>query len=88
MNRDKTPCIECADREVGCHAKCQAYKEWKEHHEAERQKCIEEKRIRHEYADYKKNVYGKMSSRGVAHYRQNKQKGIRKDVDTGRMEDS
>lgn len=93
MNRDKTPCIDCADREVGCHAKCRWYKDWKEQHEAERKKQIDAKKIRHEYADYKKNVYSKMSARGVAHYRQNREKGIHRDVDTertdtGRMEDS
>ena len=25
-----TPCLGCNDREVGCHAKCEAYTEWRQ----------------------------------------------------------
>lgn len=24
-----TPCIDCGEREVGCHGKCESYKTWK-----------------------------------------------------------
>ena len=26
----RCPCQDCGDREIGCHAKCERYKEWKQ----------------------------------------------------------
>ena len=88
MNGTITPCMGCMERKVGCHSSCEAFREWNEKHQAERQKRSAIKNINREFADYKKDTYDKMTSRGAAHYRQKKEKGIRKDVDTGRMEDN
>ena len=32
----KTPCIDCDDREPGCHGKCDRYKEWRVEFDAEK----------------------------------------------------
>lgn len=88
MNRDKTPCIDCADRKVGCHASCQAYKDWKEQHEAERMQIREQRNKRSEFADYKKSCYGKMTRRGYELYRERRNKGIRRVDDVERGEPS
>ena len=31
-----TPCLDCQDREPGCHGKCDKYKTWKAQYEAEK----------------------------------------------------
>lgn len=80
MNDKETPCIECERRAVGCHTRCKDYQEWKKRHDENRQKQIAERRARCEFADYKKNTYGKMTRRGYEKYRQDRQKGIRRDV--------
>ena len=78
MNSTMTPCMGCMERKVGCHSSCEAFREWNEMRQAERQKRRDAKKIRQEFADYKKNTYDKMTSRGAAHYRQKKEKGIRR----------
>lgn len=36
----KAPCYECENREVGCHATCQEYKEFQAENEEEKKKKI------------------------------------------------
>ena len=33
----KAPCKDCADRQDGCHGRCDRYKEYKQEHEAAKQ---------------------------------------------------
>lgn len=40
---DKTPCLNCKDRKVGCHAECRKYIEYAENRERERKKIRREK---------------------------------------------
>lgn len=35
--RAKAPCLNCSDREVGCHSTCERYKQFKNEHSAETQ---------------------------------------------------
>lgn len=39
----KSPCYECNKRKLGCHGKCEAYKEMKDELEVIRQKKIRER---------------------------------------------
>ncbi len=39
----KCPCKDCERRSVGCHGKCDDYKEWKNKHDAVRQKERQER---------------------------------------------
>ena len=51
------PCYGCADREAGCHGKCDRYKEYKELHDAVRQNVIMESLGKPGVPDIRKRVY-------------------------------
>ncbi len=34
------PCQVCADRKIGCHGKCEKYKEWRDMFDREREKRV------------------------------------------------
>lgn len=35
-SKDRSPCKECPDREIGCHGKCEKYLAWKEENDRRR----------------------------------------------------
>jgi hypothetical protein len=39
LKKPKSPCLNCADRSIGCHSKCEIYKTWKSQHKS-KQKII------------------------------------------------
>lgn len=42
-----TPCLDCTEREAGCHAQCKRYKEWKEETDAEKAEIYKKKNADH-----------------------------------------
>jgi hypothetical protein len=42
-NKERSPCLGCKDREVGCHGRCEIYKAWTERHEEYLKRVREQK---------------------------------------------
>ena len=42
-NRIKSPCLNCIDREIGCHAHCQRYKEYSNKNNEQKQTVLKMK---------------------------------------------
>ena len=42
MTNNKAPCVNCQNRQVGCHSKCQSYLEYQAKNNAVRTKRLEE----------------------------------------------
>ena len=53
-----SPCLDCIDRDVGCHSDCERYKVWKTSFEAEKIKLRQQEKLENIATDYKveKNV--------------------------------
>lgn len=56
MEKRIAPCKECGEREVGCHAICERYKEWTDTNEAEKEELRRKKREYHAVATYMKEA--------------------------------
>lgn len=48
----KAPCMNCTDREVGCHGKCPKYKEFKELSDKNREELFKAKKLANESLNY------------------------------------
>ena len=52
---DEAPCIDCEDRQIGCHGRCERYQMWQAEHLEAKRKEYDERRADFVYDDYQVN---------------------------------
>ena len=70
----KSPCKDCADREIGCHGTCEKYQYFQKHHKEEKAQISEAKLAEQEYRETRRlSRMRAISAMGTKdHYRYNR----------------
>ena len=59
----KVPCKDCPNRYVGCHSKCEAYKEFNRHCEEQREKRLKESAELEAKLEYNRKSYRRINKK-------------------------
>ena len=59
----RPPCYNCQEREVGCHSRCDKYKEWTAQLEKSKESKRQEQRLRDLEFNYKKDKHRRLTGK-------------------------
>lgn len=57
MNKPKAPCLNCENRQVNCHSKCKAYKQFKYENDLYNKELQKERQEKDDWYGYKNIKY-------------------------------